>query len=161
MFNIAGDILKSINSKLQFDAARAGGKANVRAADFEAEQMLDNAKARLARGSREARLYGREGSIAISDATAAMAGQGSVTDPVILAKLKARSDKNAMASLFEADTDASNLRVRAARIRYDARTGYSNLLSAAQTNLLSSSIDSFSSFMKNKNRPSGWERSPF
>lgn len=161
MFNISGDLLKSINSKLQFDAARAGGKANVAAADFSADQMLDNAKARLARGSREAKQYGREGKIAVSDAAAIMAGQGSVSDPVIFAKLQVRSNKNAMAALFEADTDASNLRVRAAQTRYDARVGYSNMLSAAQTNLLSSNADSFSNFMKHKHRPSGWDRSPF
>jgi hypothetical protein len=162
MLPITGDMWSLLSSSLELQGAKRSSTAGRNAGYFEAEQMLDNAKARLATGSREASEVRYRGRISESDAVAAMAGQGGETDPVLLAKIREKTSYNALAALFDAEVDSNKIKDKAALTRYQAAAGHSANMFSAGTTFLSKSMplfesgaQSFSKWMDSRNKPTG------
>lgn len=120
MFNWGSEALGSVNQALEFRYNAQATRAKTRSAIGEADILLDNAKSRLAAGTRQANLARHQGRVVESDAIAAMVGQGGGIDINQLAKIKARSNFNAISALFESRTQAADMSVRAASMKTDA-----------------------------------------
>ena len=93
-----------------------GGVAADKAASSEAKQLRRNANARVAQGTRDVHEIKRDGKRVESDAVAAMAGGGSAFDAGMaerLGDIGEITDYNALAAMYEAETDASGLRMQA------------------------------------------------
>jgi hypothetical protein len=150
---ITSDMLKAGKSILSAKSIAESGSAERKREYYVAERLLEKAKERLAKGSREAKEIGRQGQVMESDAIAAMGGMGMVTDPVLLAKIRAKSSYNALAALFEADVGSDDLRQQAIDTRYSADMSYaanvSNVAAASLTGVKTLG-DSFGDWMKKK-----------
>lgn len=101
-------------------------RATERAAQYTAKQLERNAKARFARGTRQAYEERRQGRITLSNARTAMAGSGtSTTDAGAirqLADIKTTADYNALSAVFGAKSEAQGLYEKAEAVRYEAKT---------------------------------------
>lgn len=101
------------------------GKGAVRAAEFEAGQLEEQATARYARGTREAYEAKRAGDIMESRARAVMAaGGGLASDPQAieqLGRIGAESEYEALTAMYEGETEAAGLRRQAAARRYGGK----------------------------------------
>jgi hypothetical protein len=155
-------MLKMSSSFLNARGEYSAGKARQKAGRTEANMYLESAKARLARGTREAKQYGHQGKVNVSDATAALVGgQGAAFDPALIAKIKAKTDYNALAALFESQQESFGLRQRAIDTRYSAGMGRSvshiKTAASALTGVRTAG-SSFGDWMKTKNQPRGTER---
>lgn len=155
MFNISGDWWKVLSAGLEMQSTRQRSKADYRAGKFRAERLEENAEAARAAGIREAAGHRKTGRVAMSDAVAAFAGQGSVTDPVLLAKIKKQADYNSLATLFETSSRVQDLKEQAMHARYSAgRTHAANLFEAGTTMLTStlpvvhSGVETFGEWLK-------------
>lgn len=109
------------NSKI----AEAEAKANRVFAGVEAASMERKATAIENSGVRAAQMEHYKGRVLHSDATAAMAAQGGVVDPAMLARIKQRSDYNAMSAMFDARSQAIDMRETAAMTRIQGQLDYS------------------------------------
>ena len=155
MFGISGDNLKLIKTGLEYTSARQKSEAERGSADFEANRLLENAKARLAKGVRTARRDREAGDVMESDTIAAMAGQGSTIDPVMIAKIKAKTNYNSMAALLDAHSEHDDLVQQSLEVRAAGQLSHSANMFAAKTNMLSGLMksgvgNSFTDWMKNK-----------
>lgn len=105
---------------------------------FQAEQLEANAKASLAKGSRDAEQERRRGEILLSNARAAMAANGGITTDAgavgNLAELQNVVDYNSLATLYEGENQATAQRTAAEGKRYAGKQarmrGYSGGLSS-------------------------------
>ena len=79
----------------------------------QARQMRENAKMARASAGREAQEIQYQGRVTQSDAIAAMAAQGGVTDPTILANIKKRVDYNALQAIFQGERTAGGMEAQA------------------------------------------------
>jgi hypothetical protein len=122
MANWYAEFMGSVGEKLEFDYKRKESKALRKAKLEEADLVLDNAKARLAAGTREAGALRHRSKVIQSDAVAAMASQGGGVDVTDLARIKSRADFSAMNAMFDARMDYSDMRVRGFSMRRDAYT---------------------------------------
>ena len=73
---ITSDTLKTAKSLLSAKSIRAGAKGEREADYFMAERLLEKARERVAKGTREAKEIARQGRMLESDALAAMGGMG-------------------------------------------------------------------------------------
>ena len=91
-------------------AAKAAGK-------FSARQGVRNAKSSMAEGIRKANEIRRQGDVAKSDAAAAMAASGGVTDDVgaikTLADIEQVTDYNALSAIYEGGQKSDQQRLQA------------------------------------------------
>lgn len=105
---------------------RAQGKAAAAAGAYERAQYEREAKSRFARGTRDAYEARQQGRRAVSDARAAMAGSGGVTDDAGMTRMagdiKSRSNYNALSALYDAQTEAQGLRAQGRAADYRGRT---------------------------------------
>ncbi len=83
------------------DQAEEVGLYKQAMAEYEAKQLESAGTAAYAEGTRDQQELLRQGKVIQSDATARMAASGGGVDPEELAKLKTRTDYNALAALFE------------------------------------------------------------
>ena len=129
------------------------GKAADKAAQFEAAQLEEQAKARYAQGTREAYESRRVGRIMESDARAAMAaGGGSTTDAGAieqLGKISAESDYESLAALYEGETAAAGLKKKAWARRKEGRAARR----AGRTRALSTVITGGAAAYASYNKP--------
>ena len=156
---ITSDTLKTAKSLLSAKSIRAGAKGEREADYFMAERLLEKARERVAKGTREAKEIARQGRMLESDALAAMGGMGMASDPVLLAKIKAKSDYNALAALFEAGVESRGMKQQAIETRYAGRMKYAASIPAtagAALTGVSAIGDSFAKWMKK--RPVGVQR---
>lgn len=110
------------------------GNADKKAADFEAAQLVKNAKAKYAQGTRRAAEEQRKGRIMESNARAAFAGSGAAADAGTaqqLAKIRGVGDYNALAAMFQAKTESQGLRTQAAGKRYEGKLAKQKGISSA------------------------------
>jgi len=95
------------------------------AKSFEARQLKRNATASLAKGTREAQEIRRQGKIQASNARAAMSGMGGITTDAgavrELGDIKKVTDYNALSALFESETEAENLKLKARTSKLEGR----------------------------------------
>ena len=103
--NLVGSYFEA--NRLESDA-KYGRTVN----NIQSRQLLRNAKARRAAGTREAQQYSYQGREIESNAINTMVAQGGTVDPLLLAKLKQRSSYNSLAALFEAETEAGALEMQ-------------------------------------------------
>ena len=110
---------------------------------FEASQINRNAKAISAKGNREAYETRRQGKVLASNARAAMAGSGGLTSDAgaveDLAKIKRTTDYNALSALFESETQAENLKMKAKARTLEGRQGNIGGLRKSLSTVLSNS----------------------
>lgn len=138
------------STALNATSAMAEGEAANKAARFEAGQLDQQAKAAVAQSSREAYEQSRVGARLASDARAAMAASGGTTTdaPALkqLGDIKAGTDYNVLATLYEGETKAEGIKKQAAARRFEGkiakRKGYAKALSS----VLSNGPDIYSSF---------------
>lgn len=127
--------MKGVSGSLNFfgdySATITAGKMSVADASWNRFQaarksrlLLQNAKKRMAQGSKEAGMIQYQGRVVESDAIAAMAGQGGTTDPVMLAKMKQVADYNSLQALFSATSDAGALKREARNVTSQAEMQY-------------------------------------
>ena len=150
---VTSDMLKGGASLFNARGIYESGKAGRDAGNFTASRLLDNAKSRLARGSREAREIGRQGRVMESDAAAALGGQGAAGDPVLLAKIRAKSNSNALSALFDAREESYDIRQQAIDTKYSAQMSYANSFTnsfAAGLTGIMTAGNSFGDWMKTK-----------
>jgi hypothetical protein len=130
---------KTFGTALGMGGDILGGMAEEKSAKRDAAQMVRNAKARYAEGTRAAGETQRQGQRMLSDARAAMAaGGGTTTDAGAIeqqAKIQQATDYNALASLFEAETESDAMKYGAAVKRYEGkaakRAGFMSALKKA------------------------------
>lgn len=125
-----------VSTALTAGGELAEGDAAVRASKYEAKQLEQQANARYAQGTREAYEAARAGDILESDAIAQMAAGGGGVDAEHLAKIKAESDYNALAALYEGETEAAGIRQKAEAVKYGGKVKQK----AARTRALSTVI---------------------
>lgn len=127
--------LRGASSGLNFfgdySATITAGKMSVADASWKRFQagrqsrlLLDNAKKRIAAGSKESGQIQYQGRVVESDAIAAMVAQGGTTDPVMLAKIKQTTDYNSLQALFSASADARSMRRQAFNVKSEGEMGY-------------------------------------
>lgn len=121
MFSWFGEALGLAKGGLDIKSSLKQSKATGKAERFEADLILDNAKTRLAAGTRQANLQRHQSRVVQSDAKAQMAASGGGVDIQDMAKIKSRADFNAISTLFTAQEQASNMRTRAANMKYRSR----------------------------------------
>lgn len=109
-----------LDSYNQSRAAKTQGEVDNVLGGIQADQLLRKATLRMNQGVHAADEEKYKGRVAVSDAIAAMAAGGSVVDPVILARLKRRSNYNAMTAIFNARQDAIDLRLKSDLARIGA-----------------------------------------
>ena len=115
----------------------AQGNAESKQAEYQAKQLEANAKAHQAKASRTAEEERRRGDVILSNARAAMAGNGGSTTDAgaiqTLAEIQSTTDFNSLSALYDGDTQADSNIQAAQGKRYEgglARTsGYSAGLS--------------------------------
>jgi len=90
-------------------------------AGIEARQMDRQATGIENRGVRAAMIEQYKTRTVTSDAVAAMAAGGGGVDPLMLAKIKQRGDYNSMSAIFDARTEAIDLRYQADMTRIGAK----------------------------------------
>lgn len=90
----------------------------------QARQMRENATQVRAAGARESTEIQYQGRVVESDAIAAMAAQGGVMDPVMLAKIKQRVDYNSLMTIFDANRTASGIESQARATEGAGRLNY-------------------------------------
>lgn len=107
---IAGAVITGMGQLKEGADAEAAGK-------FSSRQGKRNAKASMAEGIRGANEARRQGAQTASDASAAMAGSGGVTDDVgaikTLADIEQVTDYNAAASIYKGDQRAQTQTLQA------------------------------------------------
>lgn len=114
------------------------GLADKKQADYQADQLEANAKASKAKASRSAEEERRRGDIILSNARAAMAGNGGVTTDSgatqNLAEIEQVVDFNSLASIYDGDSQAESFNRQAQGKRFagrNARTaGYAGGISS-------------------------------
>ena len=113
--------LKGAGTILGAGSSILGGSAADKAMRFQAKQLERNAKATRAKGTRATQEGLRKGRVLESDAIAQMAAGGGGTDIKGLADLKQVTDYNALAALFEAETQAEGLDLAAKGKRMEGK----------------------------------------
>tara|TARA_R110000851_G_scaffold9579_1_gene35531 strand:- start:2663 stop:3094 length:432 start_codon:yes stop_codon:yes gene_type:complete len=107
---VAGAAIGAMGAIQEGNAAEAAGK-------FTARQQQRNAKNSMAEGIRKATEIQRMGDRAQSDASAAMAAGGGVTDDVgaikTLSDIQAVTDYNALSAIYEGDLKADTQNMQA------------------------------------------------
>lgn len=103
----------------------AQGKAQERAARFEARQLERQAKREFAQGTRESQEQRRQSEQFISDMRAQMAGSGGVTDDPGAARMigeaAAVGKYNALAAMYEGSARAQSRRFQAKARRFEGK----------------------------------------
>ncbi len=125
-------------------------KLNTTFAGIEADQMMRQATALENQGVRASQVEQYKGRAMMSDATAAMAAGGGGVDPEMLAKIKQRADYNSLTALFDARSQAIDMRFKAGMTRIGAewdaseasRTGDAYRREAT-TGVIMNSLDKF------------------
>jgi hypothetical protein len=101
------------------------GKAESRAADFEAAQMQANASRVAEEGIKRAEEQRRNKRVALSDARAAQAaGGGTTTDAGALGQLGSLSaafERNALEELYQSKLDARGIQLQAAARKFEGK----------------------------------------
>jgi hypothetical protein len=122
---------------------------------IEARQMERTATGIENQGVRAAMIEQQKTAIVTSDAIAAMAAGGGGVDPLMLARIKQRGDYNSMSAIFDARTEAIDLRYQAdmTRIGAEYSKGASkrygdSLRREATTGAIFNSMDLFASAYK-------------
>jgi len=96
--------------------AMVDGLSKSRAKKAEAKSLRRNANARQAAGTRQSHEERRKGDIVASQAAAISAASGGAMDAGMIermARIKSDTDYNVLASIYTAETDASNMRYAA------------------------------------------------
>jgi hypothetical protein len=135
------DQLKLATTVLSGAADYYGGAAKRSAGRFVGQQYRGNVKRRLIAGEREAAQYRQAGTVAASNAAAAMAAQGGVVDSEMLARMKRDADIDAISAMFDAKADALTSGYAARQAEREGEREYragvirmgSSLLGAAST----------------------------
>ena len=112
--------MAAASTVLSAGSSIAGGIAEDKAASAEAKQLRTNANARYAQGTREAYQARQDGKRVESDAVAAMAGGGGAFDAGMaerLGEIGEVTDFNALAAMYEAETEADGMRRQARATR--------------------------------------------
>lgn len=112
--------LTAASTVLSAGSQLAGGIAEDRAASYESKQLRRQANARYAQGTRDAYEASREGEIVESNAVAAMAGGGASFDAGMaerVGEIREVSDYNALAALYDAETESRGIRAQARQVR--------------------------------------------
>lgn len=119
--------LKVASTILSVGSHIAGGHAADRAASSEAKQLRRNANARVAQGTREAYQEKKAGERVESDTIAAMAAGGAAFDEGMaerMGEIGEITDYNALAAMYEAETEAAGLRQQAKLRRKAGQRAY-------------------------------------
>lgn len=128
-------VAQAIGTAISAAGSIQQGKASEAASKYEAEQMVQQAKARYAQGTREAQEARRRADLMESNARAAMAGSGGVaTDPGAieqLSKIREVGDYNALAAMFEAESEGKGLRQAAKSRLHEGRLAKKTAFSTA------------------------------
>jgi hypothetical protein len=118
MIGSIGDSVSGNQQKtLSGATAKVRGEGAKQSANFEAKQLVNNAKAIEALGYREAQDEALRGDIMISNANAALAASGGKSTDVAgvegKAKIGQRADYNAAGAIYQRTTDANVERAKA------------------------------------------------
>lgn len=150
----------------------AESKLNFTLAGIEARQMERSAIGIENRGVRAAMVEQYKTRVVTSDAVANMAAGGGGVDPEMLARIKQRGDYNSMSAIFDARTQAIDLRYQADMTRIGAKYGQGaskrygdSLRREATTGAIFNSMDMFAQAYKPKpkTKPAKyehWQSSP-
>jgi len=126
---VKGNKLKTLTAALDTISAVRAGTAAEKGKRFEAKQLERKATRSRARGTREAAEERRKGKILASNVRAAMAGSGTSTTDVgaveQLADVKRVTDYNALAALFESETEAKDLELAGEARRFEGKAAKS------------------------------------
>lgn len=121
-----GTWLMAASTAVSAGSAYAQGQAAESSAQFEAQQIEQNALRREEQGEMEAAEQRRQKRIALSDARAAQTASGGTTTSGMAltqqGKLAREFEYNALASIYDARVDAQGLRRQAAGRRFEGRT---------------------------------------
>jgi hypothetical protein len=143
IFTNQGSFMTLASTAMKVASSMSQGNAQAAAAAFEADQLERNSIARYAQGTREAQERLREGRIIQSNARAAMAGSGGVTDdPAALetqAEIRNATDYNALAALYNAEVDANAMSNAASARRYEGKLAKQKGMMGALSTVLKSS----------------------
>ena len=129
--------LKKVNLGLGVLSTWAKSREDTMATGVESDALVRNAQARLAQATIEASNERDKGDAAVGDAIAAMASQGSVVDEKILAKIRKKSDYNALSILFNGRMEAADLKFQAGMKRAAAKSRRDHALIGAFSTVLS------------------------
>ncbi len=129
------------------ESAETQAKLEQSIANFEADQLMDNARARLAAGTRAAYERRRAGRITASNAAAAMGASGGVADDAGAARTLARIDRdaeyNSLSELYQATREARGTEKQARARRFEggmARVRGRNEKRAARIGMVNSLV---------------------
>lgn len=118
-------VLQVVSSGLDAAGTIREGKTAEKIGEFEATQLEQNRKAVEAEGTRVAREKRREGEFAESTARARGAASGGTTTDsgatTNIAKIRKRSDYNALASLYQYETIGQGLGAQADVARFEGK----------------------------------------
>jgi uncharacterized membrane protein YgcG len=165
MPNWYAELMGSVGESLQFEYNKDASRAQRRSDQFEADLMLDNAKARLAAATRRAGAEFDQSRELQSDAVAAMVAQGGTVDTTMLAKLKTRGDYNAIATLFDGQMESIDMRMRGYRMHTDAMVNQKFRALAAEIGAYGDMLGrgsralggNYSGMTTSSNRPQGYD----
>ncbi len=129
--------LRKVNLGLGVLSAWAKSRTDIAETNVEADAMVRNAQARLAKATVEAENEREKGRAAVGDAIAAMAVQGAATDEKILDKIRKQSDYNALSILFNGRTEATDLKFQAGLTRAAAKSRRDQRMVGAFSTVLS------------------------
>lgn len=146
-------VLLAASTALNATSAFAQGATDKKAADYEADQMQDAAKAAEARGTRVAYERRRQGDKLMSDARAAMAaGGGSTTDAGMVKRLgdiEAETDYNVLASLYEGQDEARGIRNKAQARQWEGKLAKRKGVVKSVSSILRGGSDIYSGYSTN------------
>jgi hypothetical protein len=158
--NVAQSYMALDEAYNQSKIVEAEAKLNETLAGIEARQLEYQATQIEAAGTRAAMIEQQKTRQVSSDAVAAMAAGGGTVDEHLLAKIKAQGDYNSMSAIYDARTQAIDLRYQAKMTRIGARlqTGSaqrygSSLRREATTGAIFNSMDLFTKAYKPTSTP--------
>lgn len=135
MLDLTSEQLKRLALSTNVLSSWEKGQGQKDAKDLESRLLLSNARARLSQGVQQAQEHRRVGEKTSSDAIAAMAAGGGVVDEKILAKIKAKADYNAMASMYNARVESAGLESEARLRNMEGRRARRSEMFGAVSNL--------------------------
>lgn len=141
--------LMAAETMMSASGDRAAGEASRVSAYHDAEQMDRNAKAVIARGTRDAYEERQAGDILTSNARAQMAaGGGSASDEgavELLADIKTKTGYNSLAALFDSESEAQGIEYGAEVRRYEGDLANQRAKQKSLTTILSGASKMFKS----------------
>lgn len=142
--------LSAASTLFSASGAKKQGKAAQAQAEYDAQQMEQQAQASRAEGTRVAYEDRRQGRIVESNARAAMAaGGGSASDAgslEMLGKIGAESQYNSLVSLFKGESQAQDYNRQADTRRYEGALAKKNADDKALSTILSGASSIYSGF---------------